>query len=193
MHRIVGILLAGGGSRRFGSNKLAATANDSVPIGVRSAEHLKAAVSEVLVVVPAGDPTTRALFDGHFDISICADSSEGIGRSIAHGVGARRDADGWLIGLADMPFIRVDTIASIADEITSATTIARPSLAGRAGHPVGFGAAYAEELMHLQGDVGAQSVLDAHRDALVLIETDDTGVVADIDRPEDIAAYSDVR
>ena len=193
MYRIVGILLAGGGSRRFGSNKLAATANDSVPIGVRSAEHLKAAVNEILVVVPAGDTTTQELFDGHFDISICADSSEGIGRSIAHGVGARQDADGWLIGLADMPFIWEDTIVRVANEITSATTIARPSLSGRAGHPVGFGAAYAQELMNLQGDVGAQPVVDAHRDALVLIETDDAGVVVDIDRPEDIAAHSDVR
>jgi molybdenum cofactor cytidylyltransferase len=193
MPHIVGILLAGGGSRRFGSNKLAALANGMTPIGVRSAEHLQAAVNELLVVVPAGNTTTLELFDGLFDVSVCADSSEGIGRSIAHGVGARRNADGWLIGLADMPFIRVETIVSIANALSSAATIARPCLSGRAGHPVGFGAAYAQALMSLRGDVGAQQIVDAHSDSLVFIETDDAGVLIDIDRPEDIVANGDLK
>lgn len=190
MPNIAGILLAGGASRRFNGNKLAAYANDTVPIGVRSAEHMLAAVGNLLVVIPVGNTATLEVFDGLFDVTVCADASEGIGRSIAHGVAARSGADGWLIGLADMPFIRVETIVILANSLTSMTTIVRPQLFGRAGHPVGFGAAYGPELMNLQGDEGAQSIVSSHSDALVIIETEDTGVVIDIDSPEDIAANS---
>ena len=61
MANIVGILLAGGASRRFGSNKLAAPDTNGVPIGIRSAARLRAAVGEMLVVVPAHGETTRDL------------------------------------------------------------------------------------------------------------------------------------
>jgi len=183
---IVGILLAGGASRRFGSNKLAAAEINGVPIGIRCAERLHAAVDEMLVVVPGHGEATAELFEGAYDISICEDADEGIGRSIAHGVGARPDADGWLIVLADMPFIDVDTIREVAAAVTADPVIARPRYHGREGHPVAFGAKYRDELMDLQGDVGAQSVVNAHRSYCVFIDTEDAGVVADIDRPEDL-------
>ena len=188
MPNIAGILLAGGSSVRFGGNKLAALLEDGVPIGVRSAEHLHAALDDVLVVIPAGNSATFSVFEGLFAVAVCADSSAGIGHSIAHGVAARPDAGGWLIGLADMPYIQVTTIATLAAALTFDTTLVRPRLSGRAGHPVGFGAIYGRELIGLQGDQGAQSVVNAHSDALVFIDTEDTGVVLDIDRPEDIAA-----
>ena len=188
MPHIVGILLAGGSSKRFGGNKLAALLEDGVPIGLRSAEHLAAVLDDVLVVVPAGNAATLRVFDGRFAVSVCADSSAGIGRSIAHGVAARTDADGWLIGLADMPYIHVETIATLAAALTSAKTIVRPRWSGRGGHPVGFGACYARELVSLQGDQGAQSVINTHRNALEFIDTEDPGVLLDIDRPEDLAA-----
>ena len=62
----------------------------------------------------------------------------------------------------------------------------RPRYRGRAGHPVGFGADYGGELMQLRGDVGAQSVINAHSQALIFVETEDAGVVVDIDQPQDL-------
>ncbi len=191
MPNVAGIMLAGGSSVRFGGNKLAALLQDGVPIGVRSAEHFKAAVEDLLVVIPSGNDATLSIFDGRFEVSVCADSHLGIGHSIAHGVAARPDADGWLIGLADMPYIDVKTISTLASALSSETTIVRPRVSGQAGHPVGFGASYGRELSRLRGDQGAQSVVNSHRDALVFIDTEDRGVLHDIDRPEDIAARPD--
>jgi molybdenum cofactor cytidylyltransferase len=186
MPEIVGILLAGGASRRFGGNKLTVPVLDDTPIGICSARHLATAVDRLLVVVADGDATTMRLFADGFEVSLCADAAEGIGRSIAHGVGASQGAGAWLIALADMPFIEPDTIRDVAAALTSDTAIVRPRYHRWGGHPVGFGAAYGPDLMDLRGDVGAQSVINAHAGSLRFIDTEDAGVVVDIDRPEDL-------
>ena len=184
--KLVGILLAGGDARRFGGNKLAVPLSGGTPLGVCSAERLRAAVDELLVVIPEGNPATRALFADRYATTVCRDARDGVGRSIAHGVSICRDADAWLIALADMPFIDTATILAVAAALTSRSAIIRPRYRGRAGHPVGFGATYGEDLMDLQGDVGARSVVNAHRGMLRFIDTEDAGVVTDIDRPEDL-------
>lgn len=158
-----------------------------MPIGVLSARRWQDALGDVLIVVPSGDTGTASLFDGQFEISECADAQLGIGHSIAHGVAARPDATSWLIGLADMPFIAPQTIRQVAARIRDQTTIVRPRYHGRAGHPVGFGAAYRSELLRLTGDAGAQCVINAHLGSLILMDGEDEGVVIDIDRPEDLA------
>ena len=40
--------------------------------------------------------------------------------------------------------------------------------------------------MTLSGDTGARSVMERHRDSLTLIESDDPGVVLDIDEKVDL-------
>ena len=54
------------------------------------------------------------------------------------------------------------------------------------GHPVGFSAALAGELLALSGDQGARALLEKHRTALRLIDCDDAGVLYDIDRKSDV-------
>jgi len=186
MGQIAGILLAGGSSVRYGGNKLSQARIDGIPIGILAARHLASVVDEICVIVPPDGIATRDLFAGEFRVSICADADEGMGRSIAHGVGQFPNARGWLIALADMPCIASDTIARVAAELTVPESIARPRIGGKAGHPVGFGSAYFEELRGLQGDVGASPVLAAHPDALAYVDVDDPGILLDIDRPDDL-------
>jgi molybdenum cofactor cytidylyltransferase len=86
--------------------------------------------------------------------------STGMGDSIAAGVAACPDADGWLIVLGDMPFILPSSIervvAAIADDAVSV-----PVQDGEFGHPVGFGRAFGPGLLALSGDRGAQAVVQA--------------------------------
>ena len=44
-----------------------------------------------------------------------------------------------------------------------------------------------DELIALVGDVGAQAIIEKHKDCMVFVPTDDAGVVVDIDRPQDLA------
>jgi molybdenum cofactor cytidylyltransferase len=52
---------------------------------------------------------------------------------------------------------------------------------------VGFAARWRTELLALTGDRGAREILAAHPDELVLLPTDDTGVLRDVDRVGDLA------
>lgn len=190
--KLAGILLAAGSSKRFGTDKLVHPLADGTPLGtpiaLASARTLGAALPWVLVVVR---PDAAALADmlarQGFATAVCRAAEQGMGASIACGVAATQDADGWLIALADMPFIRADTIASVAAELARGAGIAAPSLRGVRGHPVGFSRRFAAQLLSLRGDTGARTILEQHAEDLALVEYDDPGIVQDIDFPQDMS------
>ena len=112
----------------------------------------------------------------------------GMASSIALGAAtAHAEAQGFLIALGDMPFLRRETLIRLCESAlqSGADAIAAPLFNGKRGHPVVFGAAHKEDLARLTGAKGAQSIIRERRESLVLIDTDDAGVVADIDAPED--------
>ena len=93
-------------------------------------------------------------------VVVCADAAEGMGASLACGVrecGRCPDAQGWVVALADMPWMAPATIARVADALRRGAGIAAPTHRGTRGHPVGFGAAISRELAALSGDEGAQA------------------------------------
>ena len=91
----------------------------------------------------------------------------------------------WLVALADMPWIRPDSIARVAQALRGDATIAAPGWRDARGHPVGFKASLYGALSALSGDQGAKAILARHR--VELIPVDDPGVVRDVDRPEDLS------
>jgi len=90
------------------------------------------------------------------------------------------------VGLADMPFIRPETIRTVAKALHDGAAIAAPSFQGRRGHPVGFARRFYEELSSLHGDNGARQFLEQHPEWVKVFEVDDPGVVRDIDEPSDL-------
>ena len=77
----------------------------------------------------------------------CAEAYRGMGHSLAAGVAAELDADGWVIALGDMPHIRPDTIRAVAQALERGAELVVPVFAGQRGHPVGFGAGSATDLL----------------------------------------------
>lgn len=194
MRGITGILLAAGSSRRFGANKLLAPLADGTPMVLASAHCLRAVLGEVIAVVQSGDRVIPAMLAAEgLHVVTCKNAHTGMGASLAAGVAASRDAHGWLIGLADMPFIQSSTLQRVAQSLKTGAPLAVPFHAGRRGHPVGFSAAYRDELLALSGDAGARAILARAAAALVRLDVNDPGILFDVDTPSDLAAEIDSR
>jgi molybdenum cofactor cytidylyltransferase len=101
-------------------------------------------------------------------------------------VRAAADAHGWVVGLADMPFLRAETVRTVAKALSEGASIAAPSYRGERGHPVGFARRFLDELSALRGDAGAREILAKHPDWITLLEVDDPGVLRDVDEQSDL-------
>jgi molybdenum cofactor cytidylyltransferase len=185
---IVGILLAAGTASRFGGGKLLAPLEDGAPLGVRALINLAACVDSVVAVVRPGDQAlARALSDSGAKVTVCPYAADGMGKSLAWAIRTTPLAKGWVIALADMPWIGVATAQCIADALQRGAALVAASHQGVRGHPVGFSRRFYGELAALSGDEGARRVLAAHSSEIELIATDDSGVLHDVDTPEDLA------
>ena len=184
---IIGILLAAGSGSRFGGGKLLHPLADGTPIGVASLRNLRAALPEVLAVVRSGDDALRKLLEAEGgSVHICSDAHLGMARSLICGIETSRDAHGWVIALGDMPFVMPQTINAIVERITQSGCIAMPAYRGQRGHPVAFGRRYLDELLSLEGDEGARSVVGRHPRDVDIVDCGDRGILRDIDTTADL-------
>lgn len=188
-----GILLAAGQGRRFGGNKLLQPLADGTPMALACARTLHGVLAQCIAVVD--DPhgaLAGLLADAGLQVVANPRARDGMGTSIACGVAASAAAGGWIIALADMPRVPAGVVAQLAGRLAQGADLVAPVWRGRRGHPVGFAARHAPALQALRGDRGARAILAAHRDTLVLVESQDSGVIVDIDTPAALAARGNV-
>jgi len=186
--KFVGLLLAAGSATRFGSDKLQHPLPHGVSIAVQAARHLKAEVSRVVAAVrPEAVATARALAAEGCEVVVCERAAEGMGASLACAARAAGDADGYLVALADMPFVRRSTIAAVREALARGALLAAPYWRARRGHPVGFAGRLRGALEASSGDEGARRLLEAHAAELVKVPVGDPGAIRDIDQPSDLS------
>lgn len=199
---LVGVLLAAGRGSRFDAlghnNKLLALV-DGQAVAVQSAANLRAHVDHLIIVIKPNSSALRQAFsDLDVQISECTDAEQGMGHSLAHGIALAQRLfapRAVLLALADMPYIRSDTLSRLAmrarpDTIASSAEpatsriIAAPRFAGQRGHPVLFGNQHFDALMASRGDTGASQLLRSPD--VQWLDVADVGVIRDIDRPSDL-------
>lgn len=188
--KLCAILLAAGASRRFGpDNKLLARLPDGQLLAQAAALPLVQTLERVIAVVRPGEQQLADLLQ-QSGCQICwhEHADAGMGSSLAKGVSAAADFDGWLVALADMPYIRPSSVQQVADALRSGAAMARPMYQGKAGHPVGFSARFGPQLQALDDDHGARSIIGATPQLLQKITCDDPAVLHDIDTLDDLAA-----
>lgn len=190
---VTGILLAAGRGRRFDPSgrrsKLLQPLAGGCTVAEASARNLLAVLPRVVAVVRPGDDALAAALDAlGCEVRVCPDAELGMAASLVHAIDYARGAEGWLIALADMPFVRPATIASLAATVKTVPNgagIAAPVYQGQRGNPVAFGHGYLPLLLALEGDQGARAILRANPVSEVVV--DDSGVLRDIDTPDDLA------
>lgn len=188
---IAGILLAAGTGNRFGSNKLLHPLPCGTAIAIAATRTLLSGVDHGIAVVSETNPQLADLLHAEgMKIVYCPNAADGMGKSLASGVAATQNAQGWIIALADMPYIQPETVSNVANMLRAGAPIAAPSYQGKRGHPVGFGRGFYNELIQLTGDQGARQLLSAHASQLQLIPCEDAGIFADIDQLSDLIIHT---
>ncbi len=197
---VVGILLAAGFSRRFGAqDKLMhllthqaspGQINGGLTVAETSAQALIEALPHSVAVVREENTVLQTMLAArglHVALSTAHDAV--MADSLKQGILAAKavfpHTTGFIIALADMPFLRPSTIQQIAEHLASAA-IVQPTFNGQPGNPVGFCQNFAEELLTIEGDQGAREVLRAHPHEVLRMPCDDEGILRDIDTVADL-------
>ncbi len=184
------LLLAAGESRRYraaaGCHKLLAAGPDGQPLFDVSLRRALALGLPVQAVTRPGSPlAARAKVHG---CGVTQLASAGLAQSLAAGVAATPDAEGWLILLADMPIVRIETCRRVLAALGQYACV-RPVYQGLPGHPVGWRADQREALLALGGEWGARQLM--RHVGCHLLPVDDAGCVQDVDLPGDWQAISE--
>ncbi len=180
------LILAAGFSRRFGSDKLLHRLPNGQRVIESTIHRYKTVCEHVSVVVRDGNVDLRLLLN---DLGVACvinnEAEQGMSRSIVSGVKSTHPELGWLVGLADMPYVKSETLRAILS-CAQKKTIVQPSFNGQRGNPVFFGERFRSKLTQLTGDVGARHLIQRVKPSLVELPCDDAGILQDIDTKQDL-------
>ena len=188
---IVAVILSAGESSRMGRPK-ALLSIDGVRFVEKIVSTLKSTnVGDIIVVLGHNaEGIRRKISDLPVTILINHDYKQGQLSSLQVAIrlleSSGNPVDGILVHLVDHPYIEAKLVNLIIDRFyETKKLIVVPRFQGRRGHPVIFARALFSELLAAGTDQGAKPVVHAHRDDTLEIDTDDKGVLIDIDTPEE--------
>jgi molybdenum cofactor cytidylyltransferase len=188
---IVAVILSAGESSRMGRPK-ALLPIDGVRFVEKIVSTLKSTnVGNIIVVLGHNaEAIRRKISDLPVTILINHDYKQGqlssLQVAIRHLESSGGSVDGILVHLVDHPYIEAKLVNLMIDRFyETKKLIVVPRFQDRRGHPVIFARALFSELLAAGTDQGAKPVVRAHRDDTLEIDTDDKGVLIDIDTPEE--------
>ena len=190
-NEITGVILAAGNSTRFGSNKCLKKLPNGHEIGLQAALNLRKHLEQVICVIPSQNPEIKYLFEnaGFVTIENPLSQQEGMSSSIKIAIEETKSSKGWLMCLADMPNIKPSSYKKIIAELIQSDGIVIPSVNLKQGNPVGISACFYEQLMAIQGDVGARKIFKNNQSSIQTVEVNDLGILQDIDTRSDYLKY----
>ena len=186
------VVLAAGRSSRFvgsGEHKLLAQIDGTPIIRLSATVALESGVGRVVVVTGANASAVASALRG-LDVEVvhASDFAHGMSASLKTGVRTLASARAIVVTLGDQPGLRSDAIRRVVDrwrETNADIVVSRYADDDRPAHPVLFAQPVYGELLRLDGDVGARSVI-ARDPGRVSVAALDWSAPRDVDTVEDL-------
>jgi molybdenum cofactor cytidylyltransferase len=190
---VAAIILAAGRSTRMGGpNKLLAELGGKPLVRTVTEQALASKAQSVIVVTGhQAEQVEKALHGLKVKFVRNPDFAEGLASSVKAGVAAVADgADGAVICLGDMPLISSNLIDRLIEAFAPdrGHLIAVPVSDNRRGNPVLWSRRFFNELMTLDGDIGARHLIARHGEAVAEVPVEGFGAFLDIDTPQTLEA-----
>ncbi len=193
MTKVAAVVLAAGGSTRFGQSKQLIDWRGKPLLAHVADVALHAGLEPVVAVVGCqaremlaalGDRPLRTLMNWRWE--------EGMATSVQAGLaGVPPDAKAAMFIQCDQPLITPDLLQALVDryEQTEASII-HPTHGGRRGTPVLFAQRFFPELSAITGDEGGRSLIDHHPEQVETVRVRNPDMLVDVDTPD---AYERLR
>lgn len=184
--QIAGIILAAGGSTRFGGTKQLLDWRGQPFVRAVASTALKAGLSPVTVISGANaDAVESAIHDLGVQVVYNEDWQSGQGSSIKAGVLSlsSRGVGGAIFLLADQPQVTTSVIQALVEKHAEGLyPIVAPMVIDQRANPVLFDRATFRDLTELQGDVGGRAIFHKYR--IEYLPWHDDRLLLDVDTPQ---------
>jgi CTP:molybdopterin cytidylyltransferase MocA len=187
--RVLGVVLAAGGSTRMGRPKqLAELAGRPLLAHVLAALD-QAPVDRVVVALGgAADQVLDRVELGRAEPLVVEGWAAGMGHVLASTLA--RAGDGWqavVVLLGDQPLVPGAAVARVVEAWRAgAGPVVTAAYGGRPGHPKLFDRRLLPDLLRLAGDAGARDLVAGHPEWVHRVEVGDLGSDADVDVEADL-------
>ena len=189
--KVAGVILAAGGSSRFGEIKQLLPWKNKNIINTVVETAALADLDPILVVLGANAGLIQASLDNEtVQVVTNPDWDKGQSTSLKAGVTAiRHTVDGVLFLLCDQPHLTVNLVDAVVEEGLRSGKVVTPIIDDRRANPVYFPASCFPLFDTLEGDAGGRQIIPAcpHTTLPWL----DDWMARDIDTPEDYWALRD--
>lgn len=190
--KIVGIILAAGESGRMGSPKALLNIGERTFIQ-RIVENLKEAGIDNIIVVLGHQAELILSKKEQFDIKfvINEDYKKGQLSSIQTGIKSLpENVDGIVVWPVDRPLVSSGLVKKLIKKfIETKAPVVVPIYQAQRGHPIIFSADVFPEILRAPQDVGARAVVWAHHNEIAEVQTNEEGILINIDTPKAYNEY----
>jgi molybdenum cofactor cytidylyltransferase len=190
---VAAIVLAAGKSTRMAPyNKLLVTDRTGKPMVARVVDNILSSRARPVLVVTGhrGDEVRQAVGARPVTFVDAADYESGLSASLKSGIAALpADAAAAIVCLGDMPLVTGRMIDRLIDSFDpdEGRLIVAPAHGGRIGNPILWDRSFFPEILALDGDTGARTLLKRHAEQVAEIAMDDDAVLRDFDTVDSLA------